>query len=194
MQDLTAGLTKEEAQKEFIAEAVNLGISPPEWEEEFGPVDNTIWEWPVSGAAVSDTATETIAPPPRPTGLWDTVSDLFSHSLTSPPSVPSLRPKPGPLIEGPPVGAEITVRPKNKSWWQRILQRRSEIPTPPGYEEEEELDFTPVVHSKGSGDLLWIGFSLLSAAAAGRVAGVECGGGNPCAGRLHARSWRPVEM
>lgn len=193
MRDLTAGLPKEEAQKEFIAEAVNLGISPPEWDENFVPLDNTIWEWPVSNTAVSDVATETIAPRPRATGLWDTVSDLFSHSLTSPPTVPPLRPKPGPLIEEPPVGAEITVRPKNKSWWQRILQRRSEIPTPRSH-EEEEMEYMPEMHSKGPGDLMWLGFSLLTAAVAGRVAGAECGGVDSCAGRLHARSWRPVEV
>jgi len=216
IRDLTLlqGLTKQEAQKEFIIEAVKLGITPPEWEEPFHPIDNKLWEWPVDDDS-TPTFTETedaMLPTPTNSGWWDTIAGLLGGALSVPVALPS------PLEDKLPVlpvqtdqlleashlettGMEIISKPnQNKSWLDPLLQRRSDIPAPAEYPEEDETEFIPRHHSEYSQDLMWTGISLLAAAAAGRVANAaavspaKCGGVNGGGTRLHARAWCPAEI
>jgi len=214
--DLTfcQGLSKEEAQKQFIVEAVQLGITPPEWEEPFHPIDNKLWEWPIDDGS-TPTLPETedyMLSTPSNSGWWDTVSGLLGGarslpvSISSPSEEDELQPLPvhtDKLLEAPLLetrGMEIIIRPKPNKSRSRRLQHRSDTPTTAGYREEDEMEFNPRHHSKRSEDLVWMGISLLSAAVAGRVADATLmspakGGGVNCGGtRLHPRAWYPEEI
>ena len=214
--DLTfsQGLSKQEAQKQFIVEAVKLGITPPEWEEPFHLIDNKLWEWPIDDDA-TPTLPETedyILSTPSNSGWWDTVSGLLGGTrslpvaLSSPPEEDKLQLLPvqqDKLLEAPRLetrGITDIVRPKqNKSRYRR-LQQRSDTPTTAEYREEEEMEFIQRHHSKCWQDLVWMGISLLSAAAAGRVAGTisvspaKSGGVDHGVTRLHSRAWYPTEI